>query len=431
MSCPPGTVLNPRSLRCVRASGRVARNLVRRGNIGELDIGYAAPAAWPQEPKRRTVRAPRMGRLNGYAAPAAGAGSLAAAFGVGSGRGAGAIPALGALFGYGGPEPAPKTEPVHHRGPAVPALTGAKPCPPGTTRNPATQRCIKLSGRTYKKLVAPPAPLVVSPPAGDELVIPRIIPRMRTTRRATRIASEPSSTLPVGAAAAGPIGDRTTVLEWAGLNCENTRDPLTRTMFISAPLDHLQGMVRTHDGQCTFAPALHNHVYTAHHAGKAAALPASPSTPMTLDDFKALRNTMRRQNPAYKIPARRRQPLPSSWQLYITSDRRSGPDFISVMYVDSTKGRSTPYGIEYPPEAVRADLGFIPVSVSAGSLCSARTVSELIVQLANMNKLLTPVTGGWKPVAGFPFKKSYWDDDRAAKMSRLCQDLAKVLASPI
>jgi hypothetical protein len=202
-------------------------------------------------------------------------------------------------------------------------------------------------------------------------------------------------------------------------------------MFVAAPLDQLQSMMRTHDGQCTFAPALHSHVYTAHHAGKVAALPANPSTPMTLDDFKALRNTMRRQNPAYKIPARRRQPLPASWQLYIASDRRSGPDFISVMYVDSTKIRPSPYGMEYPPEAVRADLGFIPVSVSAGSLCSAKTVSELIVQLANMNKLLTPVSGGWKPVAGFPFKKSYWDDDRAAKMSRLCQELARVLASPI
>jgi hypothetical protein len=202
-------------------------------------------------------------------------------------------------------------------------------------------------------------------------------------------------------------------------------------MFATANLETLQTLMRTHDGHCTLAPALNRHIHTAHRAGKVAALPADPSTHMTLDDFKALRETMRRQDPAYKIPGRRRQPPPPSWQLYIASDRRSGPEFASVMYVDTTKGRRSQYGMEYPPDSVRIDLGFIPVSVSADAICSPKTVSEIIAHLADMNKLLIPVAGGWKPVAGFPFKKSYWEQDRAARLGRLCQDMAKVLASPL
>jgi hypothetical protein len=413
MSCPPGMVLNPRSLRCVRATGRVARDLVRRGNIGELDVGYYAAAAAPPSSyyRRQTVRAPRRAavRFN------AGGPSLAAAFGAGPSRGG--IPALGALFGEPAATPAPP-----RRAMAVPELTGAQPCPPGTTRNPQTRRCIKLSGRTYKKLAAP-APVIAAP-------LPALVPppgRGLTVRN----SSESSVRLPVGSAAPGPVGDRRMVLEWAAINCDNARDPLTNTTFAATNLENLQRMVRTHDGVCTLAPALHRHVYTAHRIGQVATLPADPSSHMTLDDFKALRSVMRREDPGYKIPGRRHQPPPPTWQLYIASDRRSGPDYASVMYVDTTKGRRTPYGIEYPPESVRVDLGFIPVSVPAGSLCSTKTVSELIIQLADTNKLLMPVAGGWKPVAGFPFKKSYWDHDRAARLSRLCQDLAKVVASPI
>ena len=405
-------ILNPRSLRCVKASGRVARDLVRRGDIGELDVGYSVARA--PNMRRLTLRAPRRAPPTNY-------GSLAGAFGAGErsrwGVGA-AMPALGALFApVAKPEAAAAAAP--RRAAAVPELTGAMPCPPGTVRNPRSQRCIKMTGRTYKRLQAPaPAPAI----------------RMATraaSREATRTYSESPPKLPVGSAATAPIGDRTAILEWATMNCENARDPLSGTIFAAAKLDTLQDLLRTHDGQCTLAPALHNHVAIAHRVGKVATLPADESTHMTLDDFKALRNAMRRREPSYKIPGRRRQPPPPSWQLYIASDQRSGPEHASVMYVDTTKGRVTPYGVEYRPDSVRVDLGFIPVSVSGASLCSPKTVSELIAHLADNNKLLMPVAGGWKPVGGFPFKKSYWEQDRAARLSRLCQDLAKIVSSPI
>jgi hypothetical protein len=323
----------------------------------------------------------------------------------------------------------------------VPALTGGTPCPPGTERNPRTRRCIKITGRTFKRLHAPAAAAAPPPPPPAPAPVPGIVrPVYPTTRAATaaraarnamRTSSESSVKLPVGSAAPAPIGDRNTILEWAAMNCDNARDPLTNTIFATSGLETLQRIVRTHDGVCTLGPALHSHVATAHRTGQVATLPADPSSHMTLDDFKALRNIMRREDPGYKIPGRRHQPPPPTWQLYINSDRRSGPDYASVMYVDTTKGHTTQYGIEYPPESVRVDLGFIPVSGAAGALCSPKTISELIGHLADNNKLLMPVAGGWKPVAGFPYKKSYWVTDRAARMSRLCQDMAKVVASPI
>lgn len=421
-------VLNPRSLRCVKATGRVAKELVRRGNIGELDVGYYAAAA-PAAPRRVTLRAPRAAEPN-YR-------SLAGAFGAGGAGRTAAIPALGALFAAPAAAAAPPQPAAPRRAVAVPELTGAEPCPPGTIRNPSTRRCIKLTGRTYKRLAAPAAPAVATPAPAVATAAPAPAPRpvyrvaTRAATVAARTSSESSTRLPVGSAAPAPIGDRATILEWATTNCDNARDPLTNTIFAAAGLETLQRMVRTHDGVCTLGPALHTHVATAHRTGQIATLPADPSTHMTLDDFKALRDIMRREDPGYKIPGRRRQPPPPTWQLYIASDARSGPDYATVMYVDTNKGRVTPYGIEYPPESVRVDLGFIPVSVSGPALCSPKTVSELIAHLADNNKLLVPVAGGWKPVGGFPYKKSYWEIDRAARLSRLCQDLAKIVASPI
>ena len=445
MSCPPGMILNPRSLRCVKATGRVAKDLVRHGNIGELDVGYYAAAATAPRARRVTLRAPR--------APSAEPNyrSLAGAFGVGAAGRTAAIPALGALFAA--PAAAAPKPAAPRRAAAIPELTGAEPCPPGTMRNPRTRRCIKITGRTYKRLAAPAvatpavataapavataAPAVAAPaPIGVPLRSPAPRPVYRVATRAAtagavRTSSESSTRLPVGSAAPAPIGDRNTILEWATTNCDNARDPLTNTIFAASGLETLQRMVRTHDGVCTLGPALHSHVAAAHRTGQIATLPADPSSHMTLDDFKALRNIMRREDPGYKIPGRRRQPPPPTWQLYIASDTRSGPGYATVMYVDTNKGRVTPYGVEYPPESVRVDLGFIPVSVSGPALCSPKTVSELIAHLADNNKLLVPVAGGWKAVGGFPYKKSYWDIDSAARLSRLCQDLAKIVASPI
>jgi len=292
----------------------------------------------------------------------------------------------------------------------------AQPCPPDTQRNPDTGRCIKIGGRTFKRVLAPPAP-------------PKPVPA-----HIRRTSSEAGPRLPVGTAAVAPLADRPTILGWATGNCAQQRDALTGIPLTSIDAAALQQLIRLHDGTCVLAPPLHTKAAAQHREGKPATLPADPTSHMTLDDFKALRTAMRRTNPAYKLPPRRRQPPPTSWTLHIASDNRSGPDFVSVLYVDISKVQLAPDGSRIiTPESVRIDLGFLPLATAPTAQCTGKSLIDLVVRVAAANRLLEPVAGGWKPaVAGFPFTKQYWRRDTAGdRASRLCKLLAHALANPM
>ena len=193
------------------------------------------------------------------------------------------------------------------------------------------------------------------------------------------------------------------------------------------PTQSLQEVVRLHNRTCVQAPQLDRYVSGEHKKGNLAAIPGTQE-PMTHDDFRALRDTMRRTNPGYKIPGRRHMPPPATWKLYIASDHRSGPAFVSVLYIDSTQVRQQ--GV-IPTEAVRADLGFIPLQVPDAT-CTPQMIVDMITHLSQANRLLEPVAGGWRPIAGFPFKKSHWTGPEAAtRLNRLCRDLTHAVSSPI
>ena len=384
MSCPPGTVFNPRTYRCIRVSGRKARNLVRMGNIPEYADGMGA-FFQPQPLRlRQTVRRPR--------GPAVAAG------------------AFGDII---------RIERAAVRAPAN--IMAPHTCPPGTVTNMRTGRCIKITGRTYKQLHKEPAPVPARVLAQPLALPPREVAR--------RIMSEAPPIVPAGTSMVAPVTDRNAMLQWIAGNCANATDPVTRTTFATQPV--VEDIVRLHDNTCTAASGLHKYVAAEHKAGHVAAIPGNRhATPMTLEDFTALRAAMRRRDPAYKVPSRHHAPPPPTWQLYIASDRRSGPDFASVMYVDVTKVRQTAYGVEYPPEAIRVDMGFIPAAAPLGALCSAQTIVDLLDRLAKANRLLTPTAGGWRPIAGFPFSRDHWRTDTANRVNRLCRDLSKALTQP-
>jgi hypothetical protein len=193
----------------------------------------------------------------------------------------------------------------------------------------------------------------------------------------------------------------------------------------------LQELIQLHNRTCVLASPLHTKVALEHKAGNIATVPGDTTTHMTMADFKSLRDAKRRTEPSYKLPARRHQPHPSTWELYVASDNRSGENFASVMYVDTTKIRMGPMGIEYPADSVRVDLGYIPITPIPGALCSAQMIVELVQRLDQANRLLTPVAGGWKPVAGFPYTKRHWETDKVARISQLCRELTRILTSPI
>ena len=378
MSCPPGTVLNPRTLRCVRVTGRKAQELVRQGNIGD----YFA------QQRRRTYKAPRAHSIYG---------------------------------------PVPTALPVA--------------CPPGSQRNPTTGRCIRVGGKTYKQMYRPKQQQPIPIPFQQQQQVPfyqqpqpqlqRPPVKLDQQQIRRRTSSNGPLKLPVGTASVAPMVDRQSLNAWIAENCRNDRDPLTATPFATVDTPTLQDVVRLHDRTCTFAAPLNAAVEQQHKKGNVATIPGDLNSNMTLDDFTALRNSMRRRNPKYKIPGRKHQPPPPNWKLYVASDNRSGPDFASVMFVDVTKVVQTGNGVQYPVESVVLDLGFIPLTIT-GALCSPRTIVDLLQQLTAANRLLVPVAGGWKPVAGFPFRRSYWSaPDAKERLNRLCRELSKALANPM
>ena len=105
MQCPPGLILNPKTLRCVRVNGKVGRGLYKEGYVRNAEIQAAAQAVpFGYQPRNRfTMRAVRPGFLL-------------------------------------------RREPK---------LVIPKECPPGTTRSPQTRKCIKIGGKAYKKVYGP------------------------------------------------------------------------------------------------------------------------------------------------------------------------------------------------------------------------------------------------------------------------------------
>ena len=384
MACPPGTFLNPRTLRCIKPTGRKAHELVQQGEIPEY---YAH--AHPMFGHSKTVRQPR--------AP-----SLASAFGAG--------PATAPLFTR-------RVQPAFRNTYKKPALKVLAACPrPDQERNPVTNRCIKIGGLTHQQLYPPtPAPLPAPAPPPQEL---------------RRMSSEGPMKLPLGSAGIAPLADRPMILGWAHSQCKNDRDAISGIPFVSADAAALQDLIRLHDRTCVMSGALNAKVTAEHKAGQVATIPGDPSSHLTIDDFKALRDSRRRHDPAYKIPSRKHQPPPANWKLYISPDNRSGPEFASVLFLDERKITQGPGGPIIPLNAVVVDLGFIPLTIMDG-LCKPQLVIDIIQRMAAANRLLVPVAGGWKPVGGFPFTKKHWATDGKTRFSKLCQILTKLLTTPM
>jgi hypothetical protein len=232
-----------------------------------------------------------------------------------------------------------------------------------------------------------------------------------------------------------PVTDRTGIIDWTRSQCRNPVDPLTGRPFVTEDTATLQQIIRLHDHTCTSAKALNRQIYADGVEGRPSVVPGTYD-PLTAADYAALRASQARvgQAPPYGFPTTaapppgpgRRVPRPPEWQLYIAQDTRSGPDFASVMIVDVTQARTTAYGTEYPPESIRIDLGFIPVTGVTGGICTPQTLVDRIQRKDRKGSLtfLDPGTGRWKPIAPFPLGKTFWSSSRTAKVAQLCQELA-------
>jgi hypothetical protein len=139
---------------------------------------------------------------------------------------------------------------------------------------------------------------------------------------------------------------------------------------------------------------------------------------------------MRRRDPAYRLPQLKHTPPPPGWQLYVAQDGRSGPDFATVAYVDTTKARPTPTGFAYDDDAIRIPLGVIPVRPPAGSKCSVQKIVDLLGAAAFQQRLLVPAPGGFRSaISGLPAAKADWSKaDSVRRFNKLCTDLESLIA---
>ena len=348
MYCPAGYVLNPHTRRCVIATGKTAADLVRRGAIPPIH------AAGPPNRFRMTIKNPRATA----AAPA--------------------------------------------------AIYMDTPCNYDQERNPRTGRCVKIGGRTHKRL------------GGREL----------HRRAVTDPFGQSQSSL-------APLTDRSGILEWTRASCRNQVDTLTGQPFVSQDTASLQKLVRLHNNTCASSDALNRQTYIDRVNGRPTLVPGPMSSfePLTAADHAAIAASQNRvgTGTGYAFPttaapaaAGRRVPRPAEWQLYIAQDARSGPEYASILIVDVTRARVTAAGTEYPAESIRIDLGFIPVTVSGGVKCTPQTLVDRIQRLDKRGALtfLDPASGRWKPIAPFPLPKTFWASGRSLKMAQLCADLA-------
>ena len=252
----------------------------------------------------------------------------------------------------------------------------------------------------------------------------------KTQKNQRRTATEGPPRLPIGITGVAPLQDKATLLGWTREQCVNNHDPITGIPFAEAEAATLQELIRLHDRTCVTSGALSAKVAAEHKAGHVAMIPGK-TTRLTIDDFKALRNSVRRRVPGYKIPTRKHKSYPPSWKLYISSDNLSGPDFASVLYVDASKAVSGTAGYEYPVDSVVQNLGFIPLTIEDG-ICKPQMVVDLIRRLDEESRLLTQTEDRWAPIAGFPYSKHYWQTaESRIRFNRLCQELVRALTTPL
>ena len=376
MSCPLGTFRNPETGKCILVHGEVAKDLVKRGIVNPYLLGPAlafAPQVQPMQPMQPVQQAP-----------------------------------------------------VQYKSPCA-----NKICELGHTCNPITGRCRKLYRNTVKQPIGRFVPaLQVKGPClnkvcglGQECNPYTGRCRKIQERKTVRHPYVSGKGQGQGQAQVAPFLDRESILGWAYANCRNTIDPITKKPFASQ--SQLTDMIRLHTGTCTLASGLHAKVAAERKAGRIGTIPGDPQTHMTADDFNALRDAMRRSNPAYKVPGHRHLPPPPEWKLYIASDNLSGPEFVSIVFLDITKAKHGPHGVQYPTDSIRINMGYLPIHVS--SSCSLNTLIERIKQVHMAGKLLVPTAEGWKPIAGFPFKKEDWKHNATQKMEKLCFELTKAL----
>lgn len=425
--CPPGSVFNPQTLRCVKSGGRLGRRIqtipavTRRMNTYQptyQPVTRLTPIpVYDTVPQlaRAVTRSMRQSRLPVLA------------------------PDSQRSF-FMGP---PVTQGQGPLGQGPPTLGQGQEqedrCPAGKVLNPETGKCVKVGGRVQRRLQRLPQDAAGSPP-------------MLYTRKASKI----------------PVGPREAMKNWISTQCANSEEPFTGKNLKAMADEEMVSLIKTSAGTCLRAEYLDRHIRHERERGTEVMDPLNPRRQLTLSNMDILGRTIRQVVPDYRVPqytrkaAREtqipqaqpvagqpttrqqatRQPAtrvpipqatsyPDNWKFFIGKDARSGNDFYSVYYYDKDQATVTNAGVQIPTQAIVIDLGIIPAFVgvveSGNPACTTSTLVEKLLALHRKQKLLHKLGNQLVATIELPGERARWKTPDGAIQRKFFQQVCAYL----
>lgn len=430
--CPPGSVFNPQTLRCVKSGGRLGRRIqtipavTRRMNIYQptyQPVTRLTPIpVYDTVPQlaRAVTRSMRQSRLPVLA------------------------PDSQRSFFMGQPS-------LQTRGPLQTRGQGQAEedrCPAGKILNPETGKCVKVGGRVQRRLQR-------LPQEGTEGS-----PPMLYTRKASKI----------------PVGPREAMKNWISSQCANSEEPFTGKNLKAMADEEMVSLIKTSAGTCLRAEYLDRHIRHERERGTEVMDPLNPRRQLTLSNMDILGRTIRQVVPDYRVPqytrkaARETQPLPQgqppamrsqgqgqapaqvqpatrqtrtglpipkatsypdNFKFFIGKDARSGNDFYSVYYYDKDQATVTNAGVQIPPQAIVIDIGIIPAFVgvveSGNPACTTSTLVEKLLALHKKQKLLHKLGNQLVATIEMPAERARWKTPDGAIQRKFFQQVCAYL----
>jgi len=437
--CPPGSVFNPQTLRCVKSGGRLGRRIqtipavTRRMNTYQptyQPVTRLTPIpVYNTVPQlaRAVTRSMRQSRL-----PVLASDSQRSFFmppPASTMQGPVSIPAT---LGQG---PVSRGQPQENR------------CPAGKVLNPETGKCVKVGGRVQRRLQRLPQDAEGSPP-------------MLYTRKASKM----------------PVGPREAMKNWISSQCANSEEPFTGKNLKAMTDEEMVSLIKTSAGTCLRAEYLDRHIRHERERGTEVMDPMNPRRQLTLSNMDILGRTIRQVVPDYRVPqytrkaARETQPLPQAqppatrlpatrsqgqgqqatrqppvtrvpipqatsypdnYKFFIGKDARSGNDFYSVYYYDKDQATVTNAGVQIPPQAIVIDIGIIPAFVgvveSGNPACTTSTLVEKLLALHKKQKLLHKLGNQLVATIEMPAERARWKTPDGAIQRKFFQQVCAYL----
>ena len=427
--CPPGSVFNPQTLRCVKSGGRLGRRIqtipavTRRMNTYQptyQPVTRLTPIpiydALPQL-ARAVTRSMRQSRLPVLA------------------------PDSQRSFFMGQGPPA-STMQGQTRGQEQ-AQAQENRCPAGKILNPETGKCVKVGGRVQRRLQR-------LPQEGTEGS-----PPMLYTRKASKI----------------PVGPREAMKNWISSQCANSEEPFTGKNLKAMADTEMVSLIKTSAGTCLRAEYLDRHIRHERERGTEVMDPMNPRRQLTLSNMDILGRTIRQVVPDYRVPqytrkaqssvtqvqaATRQAPAqvqfttrqvpaqtrtglpvpqatsyPDNFKFFIGKDARSGDDFYSVYYYDKDQATVTNAGVQIPPQAIVIDIGIIPAFVgvveSGNPACTTSTLVEKLLALHKKQKLLHKLGNQLVATIELPAERARWKTPDGAIQRKFFQQVCAYL----